>query len=94
MGDDIGWSNISVYNVGLMGYQTPNIDRLAREGLLFTDYYGQQRCKGGRHLVYPDHTPLTNLQLTLLGSLGVPTEKLGDSTGQLKELSGLSAPSR
>jgi hypothetical protein len=36
--------------------------------------------------VYPEHTPLTNLQLTLLGDLGVPTEKLGDSTGQLKEL--------
>jgi hypothetical protein len=50
---------------------------------------GAGSIKGGRHLVYPDHTPLTNLQLTLLGSLGVPTEKLGDSNGQLKELSGL-----
>src|SRR6266581_1301359 len=53
---------------------------------------GAGTIKGGRHLVYPDHTPLTNLQLTLLGNLGVPTEKLGDSTGQLKELSGLSSP--
>jgi len=50
---------------------------------------GAGTIKGGRHLVYPDHTPLTNLQLTLLGNLAVPTEKLGDSTGQLKELSGL-----
>jgi hypothetical protein len=47
---------------------------------------GGGTIKGGRHLVYPEHTPLTNLQLTLLGNLGVPSEKLGDSTGQLKEL--------
>ena len=50
---------------------------------------GAGTIKGGRHLVYPEHTPLTNLQMTLLGNLGVPVEKLGDSTGQLKELSGL-----
>ena len=50
---------------------------------------GAGTIKGGRHLVYPEHTPLTNLQLTLLGNLGVPTEKFGDSTGQLKELAGL-----
>ena len=50
---------------------------------------GAGALKGGRHVVYPDHTPLTNLQLTLLNSLGVPTEKLGDSTGQFKELSEL-----
>jgi len=50
---------------------------------------GAGTFKGGRHLVYPEHTPLTNLQLTMLNLLGVPTEKLGDSTGQFKELSGL-----
>ena len=50
---------------------------------------GSGTLKGGRHLVYPEHTPLTNLQLTMLNLLGVPTEKLGDSTGQFKELSGL-----
>jgi hypothetical protein len=48
---------------------------------------GGGALKGGRHLVYPEHTPLTNLQLTLLNLLGVPTEKIGDSTGQFKELS-------
>jgi len=48
---------------------------------------GSGTLKGGRHLVYPEHTPLTNLQLTLLNKLGVPAEKLGDSTGQFKELS-------
>jgi hypothetical protein len=48
---------------------------------------GGGTLKGGRHLIYPERTPLTNLQLTLLGKLGVPGEKIGDSTGQLKELS-------
>jgi hypothetical protein len=51
---------------------------------------GTGALKGGRHLVYPEHTPLTNLHLTMLNLLGVPTEKIGDSTGQFKELSGIS----
>ncbi|HEV8416730.1 MAG TPA: DUF1552 domain-containing protein [Bryobacteraceae bacterium] len=50
---------------------------------------GSGTLKGGRHLIYPEHTPLTNLQLTLLNKLGVPAESLGDSTGQFKELSEL-----
>ncbi len=48
---------------------------------------GGGTLKGGRHLIYPEHTPLTNLQLTLLNKLGVPAESLGDSTGQFKNLS-------
>ena len=52
---------------------------------------GGGALKGGRHLVYPEHTPLTNLQLTLLNMLGVPAERIGDSTGQFKELSGVGA---
>jgi arylsulfatase len=47
-GDDVGQSNISAYSMGLMGYRTPNIDRIAREGMLFTDYYGEQSCTAGR----------------------------------------------
>jgi len=47
-GDDIGQSNISAYTMGLVGYHTPNIDRLAREGMIFTDYYGEQSCTAGR----------------------------------------------
>ena len=47
-GDDIGWSNISAYHHGMLGYQTPNIDRLAHEGAMFTDYYTQQSCTAGR----------------------------------------------
>ncbi|MHC4939242.1 MAG: arylsulfatase [Planctomycetota bacterium] len=47
-GDDIGQSNISAYTRGVMGYWTPNIDRIAKEGILFTDYYGEQSCTAGR----------------------------------------------
>jgi arylsulfatase len=47
-GDDIGQTNISAYTFGLMGYRTPNIDRIARDGMMFTDYYGEQSCKAGR----------------------------------------------
>ena len=47
-GDDIGQSNISYYTHGLMGYETPNIDRIAKEGMTFTDYYGEQSCTAGR----------------------------------------------
>ncbi|WP_425090234.1 arylsulfatase [Tropicimonas sp. S265A] len=47
-GDDVGQSNISAYTMGLMGYRTPNIDRIAAEGMIFTDYYGEQSCTAGR----------------------------------------------
>ena len=47
-GDDIGITNISAYTFGLMGYRTPNIDRIAKEGMIFTDYYGEQSCTAGR----------------------------------------------
>ncbi len=47
-GDDIGQSNVSAYTMGLMGYRTPNIDRVAREGMIFTDYYAEQSCTAGR----------------------------------------------
>jgi len=47
-GDDVGQSNISAYTRGLVGYKTPNIDRIAKEGILFTDYYGEQSCTAGR----------------------------------------------
>src|SRR5262245_5809508 len=47
-GDDIGVHNISAYNLGIMGYRTPNIDSIARDGALFTDAYGEQSCTAGR----------------------------------------------
>ena len=47
-GDDVGYSNISLYNPGVMGYTTPNIDRIGREGVMFSDHYAQPSCTAGR----------------------------------------------
>ena len=47
-GDDIGQTDISAYSMGLMGFKTPNIDRIAKEGVIFTDYYAEQSCTAGR----------------------------------------------
>jgi Sulfatase len=47
-GDDIGQTNVSAYSMGMMGYRTPNIDRIAKEGMIFTDYYAEQSCTAGR----------------------------------------------
>jgi hypothetical protein len=72
----------------LYGASISNSDRHTHGPLpTFVVGGGGGALRGGRHLVYPEHTPLTNLQLTLLNLLGVPTEKIGDSTGQFKELS-------
>jgi arylsulfatase A-like enzyme len=68
-GDDIGWYNISHNNRGAMGYQTPNIDRLAREGIEFTDYYGQQSCTAGRAAFITGQNPLRT-GLTKVGAPG------------------------
>jgi arylsulfatase len=57
-GDDIGVWNISHNNRGMMGYMTPNIDRIAREGLSFTDYYGQQSCTAGRAAFIGGNVPV------------------------------------
>lgn len=72
-GDDIGWSNISYNNRGLMGYTTPNIDRVAREGVTFTDYYGQQSCTAGRAAFVGGTNPLR----TGMTKVGVPGAKEG-----------------
>jgi hypothetical protein len=47
-GDDIGQANIGAYSLGLVGYKTPNIDRIAKEGMIFTDYYAENSCTAGR----------------------------------------------
>ena len=70
-GDDIGWFNISAYNHGLMGYRTPNIDRLANEGALFTDWYGQQSCTAGRAAFITGQSPIRT-GLTKVGLPGAP----------------------
>jgi arylsulfatase A-like enzyme len=73
MGDDIGWANISAYNLGVMGYRTPNIDRIAKEGALFTDWYGQQSCTAGRAAFITGQSPIR----TGLTKVGLPGATLG-----------------
>src|SRR6266480_7729302 len=51
-GDDIGQTNVSAYSMGVMGYRTPNIDRIAKEGIMFTDYYAEQSCTAGRIVLH------------------------------------------
>ena len=72
-GDDIGWSNISAYNLGTMGYETPNIDRLAKEGALFTHYYAQQSCTAGRAAFILGQQPFRTGLLTI----GMPGSEHG-----------------
>jgi arylsulfatase len=70
-GDDIGQFNISAYNRGVMGYKTPNIDRIANEGALFTDWYGQQSCTAGRAAFITGQSPIRS-GLTKVGLPGAP----------------------
>lgn len=70
-GDDIGQFNISAYNMGMMGYRTPNIDRIAKEGALFTDWYGQQSCTAGRAAFVTGQSPIRT-GLTKVGLPGAP----------------------
>jgi arylsulfatase A-like enzyme len=72
-GDDIGYWNISYNNRGMMGYRTPNIDRLGEEGATFTDYYGQQSCTAGRAAFITGQNPLR----TGLTKVGMPGAELG-----------------
>ena len=72
-GDDIGVHNISAYNHGIMGYKTPNIDRLAREGAMFTDFYGQQSCTAGRASFILGQHPFRTGLLTI----GMPGSRHG-----------------
>ncbi len=72
-GDDIGWSNLSCYENGRMGYQTPNIDRIANEGMRFTDCYAEQSCTAGRSAFITGQSPYR----TGLSKVGMPGAKLG-----------------
>jgi arylsulfatase len=70
-GDDIGQFNISAYNMGMMGYKTPNIDSIAKDGALFTDWYGQQSCTAGRAAFVTGQSPIRT-GLTKVGLPGMP----------------------
>jgi arylsulfatase A-like enzyme len=93
-GDDIGQTNISAYNFGVVGYKTPNIDRIAKEGMMFTDYYAENSCTAGRSAFITGQSPLRT-GLTKVGSPGAPVglqrrdvtlasalKSLGYATGQ------------
>jgi arylsulfatase len=75
MGDDIGISNISAYSLGLMGYQTPNIDSIAKDGMLFTDFYAEQSCTAGRAAFATGQA----VYRTGLSKVGMPAAKIGIS---------------
>jgi arylsulfatase A-like enzyme len=94
MGDDIGWSNIGVYNQGIMSGRTPNLDRMANEGMRFTDYYAEASCTAGRANFITRELPIRT-GLTTVGQagspLGIPDEavtiaqvlrSMGYATGQ------------
>ena len=70
-GDDIGQFNVGAYNMGMMGYKTPNIDRIAKEGATFTDWYGQQSCTAGRAAFVTGQSPIRT-GLTKVGLPGAP----------------------
>ena len=72
-GDDIGIANLSCYSHGLMGYQTPNIDRLAKEGMMFTDSYGEQSCTAGRSSFITGQS----VYRTGLSKVGIPGAPIG-----------------
>jgi len=72
-GDDIGQTNISAYSFGVMGYRTPNIDRIAREGMMFTDYYAEQSCTAGRSSFITGQCTLR----TGLSKVGLPAATVG-----------------
>ena len=86
-GDDIGITNLSCYSHGLMGYQTPNIDRIAKEGIMFTDAYGEQSCTAGRSSFITGQS-VYRTGLSKVGMPGAPvgmSEKIVTIAALLKE---------
>src|SRR5271166_4450819 len=73
MGDDIGIENVSAYSMGVMGYRTPNIDSIAKGGMIFTDYYGEQSCTAGRSTFITGQATLR----TGLSKVGIPAAPVG-----------------
>ena len=97
MGDDIGWSNIGVYNQGIMAGRTPNLDRLASEGMRFTDYYAEASCTAGRANFITGELPIRT-GLTTVGQagspLGIPNEAVTIATVVKLSLIHISEPTR
>src|SRR5262245_18247895 len=72
-GDDVGQTNVSAYSFGVMGYKTPNIDRIAKEGMMFTDYYAENSCTAGRSTFITGQVTLR----TGLSKVGIPGAPVG-----------------
>ena len=83
MGDDVGWSNIGAYSLGMMAGKTPNLDKLAKEGMLFTDYYAEASCTAGRAAFITGELP-ARTGMTTVGQagadLGLPAEAVTMAT--------------
>jgi arylsulfatase A-like enzyme len=84
-GDDIGEFNISAYNMGRMGYRTLNIDSIAKESAIFTDWYGQQSCTAGRAAFITGQSPI-RAGMTKVGLAGAPAPNLTSSLVQTDSL--------
>src|SRR6202166_849730 len=78
-GDDIGQTNISAYSFGVVGHKTPNIDRIAKEGMMFTDYYAENSCTAGRSSFITGQVPLR----TGLSKVGAPGAPVGLQKGDM-----------
>src|SRR5262245_22525776 len=78
-GDDVGQTNISAYSHGVVGYKTPNIDRIAKEGMMFTDYYAENSCTAGRSTFITGQVCLR----TGLCKVGVPGAPVGLQKGNI-----------
>src|SRR5262245_19315616 len=94
MGDDIGWANVGVYNQGIMAGRTPNLDRLAAEGMRFTDYYAEASCTAGRANFITGELPIRSGMTTVgqAGSpIGIPDEAITIATA-LKSLGYATGP--
>ncbi len=79
MGDDIGWFNIGAYHQGMMAGRTPNLDKLATEGMRFTDYYAEASCTAGRANFITGELPIRT-GMTTVGQAGAPQGSTGRSS--------------
>ena len=84
MGDDIGWNNISAYHRGVMASRTPNLDQLASQGMMFTDYYAEASCTAGRANFITGELPFRT-GLTTVGQAGSPQGMPDERSGSVSD---------
>jgi arylsulfatase A-like enzyme len=84
MGDDIGWANIGAYHRGIMASRTPNLDQLASQGMMFTDYYAEASCTAGRANFITGEIPFRT-GLTTVGQAGSPQGMPDERSGSVSD---------